>query len=656
MLVFDLESDGLLDTITRVHCINAIHRASGEEFRFTDHEFYQNLDGSYSDIRVPRSGTIKDGLKLLSDSACIGGQNIIDYDIPALKLVYPDWSPKPGAKIRDTKTMSRVMYTNLKDLDFAAIRKGKLPGDFPARGLIGTHKLEAWGLRIGKQLKGDFKPGDYIDPRTGEPHTWATIPFTKDMDDYCMQDVRTNVDVFEHFESKGYSEECFEIEHAVAQIIHRQERYGFMFDVEAAEQLAKDLLLRKLELEEQLRATIKPFYVRDGARTFTPKRDNKRMGYLAGAEMTKVKLVEFNPGSRDQIADRLMKLHGWVPTEFTPKGRPKVDEAMLKGLTHPEAKLIAEYLKTEKRLGQLAEGRNAWLKKVKADGRIHGKVNSNGTVTGRMSHHDPNVAQADKDKRMRALWIVPEGYRLVGCDADALELRCLAHFLAPFDGGEYVRVVLEGKKEDGSDMHSRNRDSVGLRSRDVAKVIFYAFCYGAGDYKLGTIYLEDLTDEKRDNFFAKFPAGKKRDAAITRLGKRCRDRLVAGITGMDELLKRVKKAARRGWLKGLDGRKLHVRSEHAALNTLLQSAGAVVLKRALVLLDNELQACGLTPGDEYEFTLNCHDEWQLEVKEEFAEQVGREAADSMRKAGESFSFRCPLAGSYDIGANWSCTH
>jgi DNA polymerase I-like protein with 3'-5' exonuclease and polymerase domains len=655
LLVFDIESDGLLDTISKVHCINIINKVTGEELRFSDHSTYLNTDGTDSGIATQRNGTINDALWMLHNAESVAGQNIVGYDIPALKIVYPSWAGITG-RIYDTKIMSQLLFPNLKDKDFAALAKRKLPEDFKKRGLIGTHKLESWGLRLGGELKADFNPKDY-------GHTWASMPFTQEMDNYCMQDVRTNVHILKYFLSLGISLDALYLEQRVAAILIRQETYGWCFDEEKAHKLVAELQGMRAELEEQCREAFHPWYAPDGKRggLFTPKRDNKRMGYLKGVELGKIKLVEFNPGSRDHISNRLMAIHGWKPTEYTKEGKPKVDETILSSLPYPEAKLLTQYLTVQKRLGQIAEGNKAWLKYVK-DGRIHGRINPMGTVTRRMSHYNPNIAQVPANRApygaaCRSLFRASPGKVLVGCDADGLELRCKGHFMARWDDGAFAEAVVSGKKEDGSDQHTINQKLIGLHSRDSAKTWYYAFIYGAQDYKLGTIIVEDFPDEKQLRFYSKYPSGPKRDRAYQRLGKRSRDRMMAGLPAMARFIEAVQKAASRGWLKSLDGSRLLVRSQHSALNTLLQSAGAIVMKKALVIMDDLFQTdLKLTPGQDYEFVGNIHDEVQIETTEEHAEDIGRSAAESIRLAGEHFNFRCPLAGNYAIGKTWAETH
>ncbi|MEW5249926.1 DNA polymerase [Microbulbifer sp. 2201CG32-9] len=657
MLVFDIESDGLLDTITKLHCINAVDRATGRKYRFTDHAFYQDLDGSYTDVPTPRDGTLADAFKLLSSAECVAGHNIIGYDLPAVEAVYPGEVQWPQTQY-DSKIASMLNFPDLKDRDFRAMRKGKLP-DKGFR--VGSHSLWEWGVRLGGEAKSDFKPGQFIDPRTGRKHTWATIPFTREMDDYCMQDVVANLALIEYLEGKTFSEQAIWLEMEVAKYITWQERVGIRIDRPGLEALVKELTKRNIELYDQCTQAFKPFYVRNGAKTAIPKKtirykDRLRADLTQGAPYSRIKLVDFNPGSRVHIARNLQDKYGWAPTEFTATGQVKIDEEVLGSLPFEEARLITEYMTVQKRLSQIATGGKAWLKKEKG-GRIYGRVNQLGAVTGRMTHSDPNLAQVPANHAMygepcRAAFIADEGRVIVGCDADALELRVLAHFMARFDNGAYVEVVLNGKKEDGTDMHTRNQKAVGLIKRDTAKTHFYGMLYGSGDFNLGCIVLSEWPEDKLLRFYAKFPSGKKRDQKITAIGRRSRAALMEGLPALAKLTGKVKESAKRGYLKGLDGRKIPVRSMHAALNSLCQSAGAIIMKKALVLMFEAFKREGLDVVP----LLNVHDEVQLSVLKEEADGVGRIAADSIRLAGEHFHFRCPLAGDYDIGTSWKETH
>jgi DNA polymerase I-like protein with 3'-5' exonuclease and polymerase domains len=635
---------------------------------------------SCDDQRNRNGYFVDDGLKLLMEADVIVGHNIQDFDIPAIQKVRPWFKPK--GKVRDTLIMSRLMYADMLDADF---RQEKRLGinKWIAKKLMGRHSLESWGQRMGL-WKGDYgeimkaagvakglKGQDLVD------FVWGS--WSQGMQDYCEQDVEVTDRLWLKLGKKGFSEESIQLEHDVRRIVARQERYGFALDMGKVNALYSTLAQHKADLERSLQAEFKPWFRNLGQTT--PKLDrsvsqkhlkpigyetdrkgnfkiDKKTGekkpiwpkchYSTDAPYTDVKLVPFNPGSRQDVANRLKKLFGWQPQEFTSDGHPKIDEETLKGLSYPSAAVLREYFMVQKRIGQVAEGKEAWLRHV-VNGRIHGSVATNGAVTGRMTHSKPNIAQVpglhDKKtgeklpygRECRECFTVGPGKKLVGCDADALELRDLAGYMAAYDGGAYIKTVLEGKKSDGTDMHTLNAKALGC-SRDTAKTWFYAFIYGSGDENLGNIL----------GF-----TGKRAMAE----GKKSRAKFLAALPALKQLSEAVaRKAKTQGWIKGLDGRILMVRSAHSSLNTLLQSAGAIQMKRALVILDNNLQALGLVPGVHYEFVANVHDEWQIEVDEDKAELVGKTAQDAIRLAGEYYKFRCHLAGNSVVGANWAETH
>lgn len=595
--VFDIETNGLLDDLTKIHSLVLMDVDTGDMHSFGP-------------------GAIEGGLQMLMDADQIIGHNIIKFDIPAIQKVYP-WCHIDRDKVFDTLVMSRLIWPNLSQLDTPAIKKG-MPGN-----LRGSHGLEAWGYRL-NEWKGDYSKemkDKGLDP-------WAE--WNPEMQAYCEQDVRATKALLDKIDSKGTDPKAIELEHRVAWIIAQQERNGFLFDTEKAERLLADLQVKRAEIEGELQNLFEPWFAPAGLKE--PKRTVNyksvdRHSTWAGAPYTEVNLNVFNPGSRHHIADRLMKVRGWKPDQFTDKGQVKVDENVLLKLKYPEAQKIGEYLMLQKRIGQLAEGKQGWLNQVHPDGRIHGSVNSNGAVTGRMTHSHPNVAQvpsvgAPYGAECRELFKVPQGKKLVGIDVSGLELRMLAHYM---NDPNYTREVVEG------DVHTANQKAAGLPTRNNAKTFIYAFLYGAGDEKIGKIVGKGAKE-----------------------GKRLKRQFLEATPALKGLINGVQKAAKtRGYLKGLDGRKLHVRSAHSALNTLLQSAGALVCKRWIVEFEDALQQ-GL--GDHVKFVANVHDEIQLEVDAEFAEAAGELAVECIGRAGDYFNVRVPLTGEYKVGANWKETH
>lgn len=417
-------------------------------------------------------------------------------------------------------------------------------------------------------------------------------------------------------------------------------------------------------------------------RRFSPKTGKELKPYVGpprcevalGAAYTPLKLVEFNPSSRTHIWQRLMFKYGWKPFKFTPGGKtapqPIVDEDVLRSLPYPEADKLAEYFLLMKRIGQLATGNKSWIKFAKETEhpngtktwRIHGRINTCGAATGRCTHSNPNVGQVPKNSaghreypdksymhgdRCRELFITSPGMVLAGFDGAALELRMLAHYISPWDGGEYAHIVHEGRKEDGTDPHSWLRDLIGIDlvgpadiGRDRAKTIMYATLYGAGNLKVGSIV-----------------DGKAPERERIQLGREILAKMESRFTAKAELSKAIVSAVMdKKYLVGLDGRKLPIRKPHAALNTLLQSAGAVTMKKALVVLDRDLQALGLTPGREYEFVGNIHDEAQAEILPAILDTYREAATDCIPKAGRLLKLRCPLAGEPSFGHSWKDTH
>ena len=614
VLIADTETNGLYDEVTKIHCLVLRDPELKKSYRFT-------AGGALG------CAPLEDGFQMLSEADVIVGHNLIKFDVPVIQKLYPRWTT--SAAVRDTLVLTRLIWTDLWDGDRARVTKGTLPAN-----LMGKHSLEAWGHRMGVH-KGNFKG------------PWDTL--TQEMLDYCEQDILVTEALWNLCLSRKYSEESIELEHAVAEIIGRQERHGVLFDLEAAGTLYGKLVQRMSEVEAELKAIFGSWEVRT---PFTPKANNKKRGYVKGVTTEKVEVITFNPASRDHIAERLTTLFGWKPTSFTDGGKPAIDETILSGLDCPPAKLLSEYLLLGKRIGQLAEGKQALMKSVAADGRIHGSVNTNGAVTGRMTHSHPNISQVTKcgssyGAEFRALFIAPPRKKLVGIDASGLELRNLGHFLAKWDGGKYAVAVVEGRSTDGTDIHSVNCRALGIdpiaiyvisgkqqKGRDCAKTFIYAYLYGAGDEKIGKIVGKGNAE-----------------------GKKLKAQFLAKTNGLKALKDAIAETVRlRGYLKGIDGRRLKVRSAHAALNTLLQSAGGVVMKKALVILDTDLRVSGYIHGRDYSFVINSHDEFQIETEEGIADEIGKRGVQAIKAAGAHFKYRCPLDGEYKVGNNWRETH
>jgi len=575
-LVFEIQTDDL--KATKLWCIVAQDLDSNEIFRFAPHQ-------------------IESGLELLKSASALIGHNIIGFDIPVIKkLTGVDLSNK---KLIDTLVLSRL---------FNPTREG-------------GHSLEMWGYKLNYN-KIDFE--DYS-------------CYSKEMMDYCVRDVQLNTQVYHRLiqqESKGFSKESARLEQGCSLILKEQEQNGFQFDQPKAEKLLSNFYKRMSEVEEEVHKVFKPKWV--DIKLVTPK--FKKDGNLSKSGLRvkeyeqlietkkyepfmRQELQDFNLGSRKQIGEYL-KDFGWKPNKFTPTGQPIVDEKVLHKITDiPEAQLIAEYLLLQKRIAQI----ESWIKFVENDGRVHGFVIPNGTITGRMTHRNPNMAQVPSVKtpygtECRECWIVPRGYKLVGIDASGLELRMLAHYMKD---EEFTNEIING------DIHSRNQKIAGLKSRNQAKTFIYALLYGAGDAKLGSV------------------VGGSKDS-----GAKLRERFFANQPTFKTLRDRVTKAATKGYLKGIDGRRIHIRNAHAALNSLLQGGGAIVMKRALIILNSEATKNNL----DYKFVANIHDEWQVEVSKDHTKDFGSLAVQAIKDAGDYYNMRCPLDAEYKVGGNWSETH
>ena len=588
----------------------------------------------------------------------------------------------------------------LKENDAKLVKRFKLPSD-----MQGGQSLEAWGYRLGV-LK-----GSYGKDAGKDEDIWAE--WSPEMADYNEQDVEVTEQLWKWLlqapEFQPVEIEAVQLEHEVAEIISRQERRGIHFDADGARALHVKLAAEREAEEHKVRDVFPPWYEADGhERTWgaeqkvwvqsehgalqvwrKPKGQPKELqrGYYLwreeGAPFTPVRLTEFKPSSRAHVTFWFKRKYGWEPDEFTDKGQPKVDDAVLKKLPYPEAQKLARLFAVNKIIGYLATGKEAWLKHYNEDTQaIHGRVNSNAANTGRMTHAKPNLAQVPSGKALyghecRALFIARPGFKLVGCDADGLEMRTMGHFLAKIDGGTFIDILLKGDKAKGTDQHSMNARALGLdpkkkyligvlvvteqgketehlvaiTGRDIAKTYFYAYVYGAGLEKLGVTL--GIKGNKKVCPRRKKPV----DFAAEAAGKKSLENLKKNSPTLPTLIENVQKVwQERGFIRGLDGRRLRPRKKSAVFNTLNQSAGAVVMKRALVIMDNRFQSHGLRPGVDYEFVANVHDEVQIEVLPEHAEYVATTAKEAIRDAGAFYKLRCPLDGAYEIGQSWADTH
>jgi len=490
--------------------------------------------------------------------------NGLSFDAPVLNRLL-------GTSIKPSQVLDTLILSQL----FNPMREG-------------GNGLKAWGDRF-KFPKGSIE---------------NFAKYTDELKKYCIQDVEITHKLYNHLkiEGKGFSKSSIHLEHQVRVIIDQQEKNGFYLDVKKAMCLHNTLLDEANELEKW------------GRIRFDPTRKDLK---------TKTKYIPFNIGSRQQIADRLMDI-GWKPKKHTEKGNVIVNEEVLDGINLPEAKKISRYLLLQKRIAQI----KSWIDACDdTDGRVHGRVHTLKTITGRMAHHSPNMAQipavrSPYGKECRDCWTVenPYTHSIVGTDASGLELRCLAHLM---NDANFTEEVLNG------DIHTANMKMAGISDRDQAKTFIYAFMYGAGANKIGKIVGKGAKEgqELMNRFLSNMPALKRVRDSVTN-------------------------SATKGKIKGIDGRLLHVRSPHSALNTLLQGAGAVVCKLWLINMNKRIQ----TSGVDAKLVASIHDEYQYEVSKKDVQKFGSITKDAMKDTEQQLQMKCPLDNEWKEGTTWAQTH
>ena len=598
-LAFDIETDGLYDQVTKIHCIVIYDLNRKQTFSYGP-------------------DCIGDALEHLRNADVLIGHNILFYDCPVIQKLIPTFQFK--ARIIDTLICTRLIWPKELLYELDTEQYTEVP-----KKLRGSAGLKAWGYRLADN-KIEFK--DFLE-------------YSQEMLDYCIQDVAVTTKLFELIQKQNYAESSFKLEHDFAWAINKQIRSGVPFDLDAALDLVDDLRAKQNKLEIQLKELFPPI---EHESWFTPKVNNVARGYVKGVPFRKVTVEEFNPGSRQQIADRLRNQYGWVPEKVTEKGNPILNDDVLEQLPYPETKTLAEYMLIDKRLGQIADGNNAWIKLVNSDDlRMHGDVVTNGCITGRCAHRFPNMGQVPAGyspygKECRSLFYAPNNWDLIGIDAKALELRCLAGYLAYWDNGEYASLVVNPE----IDIHTYNQEQFGVETRDISKRLLYGMLYGCGAVKAGTII--DPNEKNPDK--------------LKRLGRNAIDGFMNGVPALKKLKEQIESTlTERKYLVGLDKRALYCRSSFKGLNVLLQSAGAILMKQVVVNIHNNIeQNLDLTYGKDWEQLLMIHDEVQLTCCNEYTDAIREQAMLAFPQAQEFFGFRCFIEGDSRVGTNWSETH
>lgn len=580
--IFDIEANGFLESVTSIHSLVIRDADTGE------------LIKSCAD--QPGYTQISEGLDLLGKASKLVGHNIDGYDLPVLSKL-KDFVF--NGEVEDTLVLSRLAYPNLFEREIGKSKEelGYKPG---------SQSLEAWGKRLGEEK---IKFGNEEDEVEKTFEVW-----TPEMQVYCEQDTKVNYVLYQKLISKQLSVQASEIEHKFNRIIQQQMLNGIQFDVEKAKALSEELKKDILKIEKWVHENIQPRIIK---------------------LKTKDKVVPFNIGSTDQVADYFITKYGWNPPLLTKTKKPSITGDLLGSLKFPEAKIFKDYNDRIKIQGFLVDGKNAWLKAVKDTGRIHGYINPNGQITGRISMSKPNMGQIPskgvyKGEECRALFISRQGYSLVDCDASGIQLRMLGHYLHRYDNGAYAKEIIEG------DVHTKNQIAAGLKTRPQAKEWIYAFLFGAGLEELGFIYDPELSSEEKKL-----------------IGKRLKTKFLEANPEINDLLWDCKRAyVNRGYITSLDGRKLYPRGDYKTINTLLQGGEAVVMKLANIIATEDLLKSKI---DFYQVAY-IHDQYLFEVKEGQEEEAGLILRNAIIKSGEKLNLKIKLDGEYKIGKSWDKTH
>ena len=449
------------------------------------------------------------------------------------------------------------------------------------------HSLKAWGDKL-KMPKGDVDSFDYYSP---------------EMLEYCKQDTNITYKLYNVLteEGKRFSTQSKQLEYKVRAIIDQQERNGFAFNMQKGQTLLATLEDEANELSDTAQEMVPPTKVE---------------------LKTKTKYIPFNIGSRQQIATVLQD-RGWEPKLYTEKGNVIVNDEVLSKIDMDEARMFSRYLLLQKRIAQI----RSWIEKCGDEGRVHGKVMTLKTITGRMAHNNPNMAQVPASyspygAECRELWTVsnPHTHKLVGTDASGLELRILASYMKD---QSFIDEVVNG------DVHTANMKMAGLQDRSQAKTFIYALMYGAGPAKIGAVV-----------------------GGSAKEGQELTNRFLKNMPRLRNLRNQVTEAAESGLIKGLDGRLLHIRNAFSALNTLIQGAGAVVCKQWLVHMMSNVYAQGL----DVKLVGSIHDEYQFEVANQDIKRFTEITKYAMTKTTKTLNLNCPLDSEHKVGTTWLQTH
>lgn len=620
-LVFDLEANGLLRgnkkaaPVSKVWMIVARDISTDKEYIFCDE--YENAK------------PLEEFKTLFNRAEELIGHNIIQYDLPVLRKIF-GWTPRKKTTVRDTMLMSQVLNYD---------RFG------------GVHNLHTWGQYLG-----------YPKP---EHEDWTQ--YSPEMMNRCREDVNLSLKVYRMLAREmtnfiksskhpDYMKKSLRVEHILAQFQAEATREGWVFDIEAAialeEEMQAELDHIRALIEPQMPMRLKvmdkepktPEYKRNGeymARTiahfenpgpcYVDAQDALTKNTICGPYF-RVKYLDPDINSMEYVKQFLYSL-GWEPLDWNyekvgkefRKKSPKLCEESLKAIG-PIGEMINTYFATRSRLGIL----QGWIENMDDDGRLRGDMFTIATPTGRCRHKivvnvpSPNASWG---ARMRALFGVKPGRKVVGADSSGNQFRALCHYIKD---PEFTEAVIHG------DIHQKNADILGC-PREIAKPWIYAFLFGAGLEKLGLI----LTG--------------KRDKAAGSTSKKKFADAIPGYKALIDKLQTIVYASeakdQKASIPALDGRRIYLDSGHKALNYLLQSAEGVTCKAAVAYAWEKFKEEGIDAVP----LIFYHDEMQWDVAEEQAERAAEISAEAFREAPKWYGVMC-MDGEAMVGDNWYETH
>jgi len=605
-LIYDLETNGLVDQVSVIWIAVVKDIDTNEVFTFSDHD----KDSKPLNELVP----------FLNRATVLIGHNIIGYDNVVMHKLLK-WNPPATIKMIDTMIISQM--NNFR-------RDGK-------------HSLKNFGMILG-DAKGESP--DFL-------------KYSPEMKTYAIQDVNLNHKVYKYVVNEAQTliknrpsfKQALQTEHGIATICSKQVKNKWKFNTELAKKHYSFLTSEMKVIEDKVNPTLKPRkvyvdkedktakYLQDGrlssvsARMLTQflgkevKQEDTDM-WDPKKKFRRFNMVEADLGNMDQVRGMLLD-NGWIPTQFTPRGEPKVTEDSIHTIKGDLGKEILHYYSLRSRHSVL----KGWIELAELnDNRVYVESFNIGTPTFRQRHSKiVNVPSSNSyfGKEMRELFVADQDKVMVGCDSSGNQIRALGHYLNNKDVNEHI---LNG------DIHQRTADIVGV-PRNVAKSILYATIFGAGMAKLGKMVLGYDDVEK---------------------GRDVKNKLYTVYPGLKELTKRLNNFFHTteykngiGFVPALDGRKIYAESSFKLLNYLLQAFEAITVKTAVVnafkMFKEEKLDVNMLGLIHDEVQCQCNPKDLKRVKEILEYSFGEYITTTLK-------LNIQMAGEAKSGLTWSDTH